>query len=157
MFAVYLATTCDAGEPTAACPQPSAGSDGEAALQRVHDEAEFDILYPCSLPGGTNFSTGAVTGNPGRQQAELIFEGVFYIAVRQAQFPPAVSPDPSGASRRTIDLFSNVRATLIEINDASGDASYHYFWERNGIFYEVQAIGPPLQERATRAVATSLQ
>jgi len=77
--------------------------------------------------------------------------------VRQAQYPPAVAPDPTGATRRVINLFPNVPASLIEINDASGDASYQYYWERGGIFYEVQAVGPPLQERAIRAVATSLQ
>jgi len=115
------------------------------------------VLYPCSLPGGTELYDGSITGDAGRQQVELFFEGVFEIAVRQAQFPPAVAPDPTGATRRTIDLFPNVPAALIEINDGSGDASYHYFWERNGIFYELQAVGPPLQERTIRAVATSLQ
>jgi hypothetical protein len=154
---IYLASTCDSGPPVAACPQPPPGSDGEAALARVREEAGFEVLYPCSVPGGTQLSGGTMTGNPGRQQAELVFEGVFDLTLRQAQYPPAVSPDPAGASRRGIDLFPNVPATLIEINDASGDASYHYFWERGGIFYEVQAIGPPLQERAIRAVATSLE
>jgi hypothetical protein len=154
---VYLAATCGAGDPVSACPQPVDGSAGEAALQRVRDEAGFEVLYPCSLPGGTQLYDGSITGEPGRQQVELFFEGVFEIAVRQSQFPPAVAPDPTGATRRTIDLFPNVPAALIEINDASGDASYHYYWERDGIFYEVQAVGPPLQERALRAVATSLQ
>lgn len=154
---MYLAYTCDSGPPVSACPLPQPGSDQEAVLQRVRDEAQFQVLYPCSLPGSQQLANGSVTGNPGRQQAELVFEGVFDLTVRQAQYPPAVSPDPAGASRRTIDLFPNVRASLIEINDGSGAASYHYFWEQNGIFYEVQAIGPPLQERTIRAVATSLQ
>lgn len=127
------------------------------ALESARAEAEFEVLYPCSLPGATQLYGASVTGEPGRQSAELQFDGVFELTVRQAQFPPAVPPDPTGASRRTIDLFPNVRATLIEINDASGDASYHYYWERGGVFYEVQAVGPPLQERAIRAVATSLQ
>ena len=126
-------------------------------MLRVRDQAGFEVLYPCSVPGGTSLANGSVIGTDGRQQAELVFEGVFDLTVRQAQFPPVVAPDPAGAARRTIDLFPNVRATLIEINDGSGNASYHYFWDRNGIFYEVQAIGPPLQERAIRAVATSLQ
>lgn len=77
--------------------------------------------------------------------------------MRQSQFPPTVPPDPTGSTHRTIDLFPNVPADLIEINDASGDASYHYYWEREGIYYEVQAVGPPLQERTIRAIATSLE
>jgi len=157
VIVVYLAATCSAGDPVVACPQPLPGSDGATALERVRGEAGFEVLYPCVIPGGTRLYDASVTGNPGRQQVELFFEGVFEIAVRQAQFPPAVPPDPTGATRRTIDLFPNVPAALIEINDASGDASYHYFWERGGIYYEVQAVGPALQERAIRAVATSLQ
>jgi hypothetical protein len=99
----------------------------------------------------------SVTGEPGRQQVELFFEGVFEISVRQAQFPPPVPPDPTGSTHRTIDLFPNVQAELIEINDASGAASYHYYWERNGIFYEVLAVGPALQERTLRTLTTSLE
>jgi len=98
-----------------------------------------------------------VIGDPGRQQAELVFSGAFDLTIRQAQVPPAVPPDPAGASRRTIDLFPNVKAILIEINDGSGDAQYHYFWQRDGIYYELQSVGPPLQERVMRQVATSLQ
>ena len=86
-----------------------------------------------------------------------MFSGAFDLTIRQAQYPPVIAPDPAGAARRDIDLFPNVRATLIEINDGSGDAQYHYFWERGGIYFEVQAVGPPLQERAMRQVATSLQ
>jgi hypothetical protein len=154
---IYLAATCGTGPPLEACPMPPVGSEGEAILQRVHGASLFTILYPCSLPGSQELSGGSVTGNPGRQQVELVFSGVFDLHVREAQYPPAVAPDPAGSSRRTIDLFPNVPATLLEVNDGSGDASYHYFWERNGIFYEVQAVGPPLQERTIRAVATSLQ
>jgi hypothetical protein len=148
---------CGAGDPVAACPQPVEGTDGAAALARVSGEAGFDVRYPCSVPGGTQLYNASITGDPGRQQSELFFEGVFELTVRQAQFPPAVAPDPTGATRRVIDLFPNVPATLIEINDASGDASYHYYWEQDGMFFEVQAVGPPLQERAIRAVATSLE
>jgi hypothetical protein len=136
---------------------PLDGSDGAAVLQKVRDEALFKVLYPCSLPGSQQLADGTVTGTPGRQQAELVFTGVFDLHVRESQYPPAVAPDPAGSSRRTINLFPNVPATLLQVNDGSGNASYHYFWEQNGIFYEVQAIGPPLQERAIRAVATSLQ
>jgi hypothetical protein len=154
---VYLAATCGAGEPVAACQQPLPDSEAADALQRVRDEAGFEVRYPCSVPGGTQFFDASVVGNPGRQQVELFFEGVFELTVRQSQFPPAVAPDPTGASRRVIDLFPNVPASLIEINDASGDASYHYYWEQDGIFYELQAVGPPLQERTLRQVATSLE
>ncbi len=115
------------------------------------------MLYPCFVPGGTQLSGGTIVGSPGRQQAELVFAGVFDLTIRQAQYPPAVAPDPTGASRRVIDLFPNIPADLIEINDGSSHASYHYFWERDGIYYEVQAIGPALQEHAIREVATSLQ
>jgi hypothetical protein len=154
---IYLAWTCDSGGPVLECPQPLADSDGAIALEKVRAETGFPVLYPCSLPGATQLYGASVVGESGRQQVELQFEGVFELTVRQSQFPPSVPPDPTGASRRTIDLFPNVRATLVEINDASGDASYHYFWEQGGIFYEVQAVGPPLQERTLRAVATSLQ
>jgi hypothetical protein len=109
------------------------------------------------LPGSQNLSSASVTGEPGRQQAELVFTGAFDLTLRQSQLPPAMPPDPTGASRRTIDLFPNVEAILIEINDGSGDAQYHYFWQREGLYYELQAVGPPLQERAIREVATSLQ
>jgi hypothetical protein len=157
VVAVYLAATCSAGEPVAACPQPLAGTDAAAALQRARDEAAFEFQYPCSTPGATQFYDASVTGEPGRQQVQLFFEGVFDLTVRQSQFPPTVPPDPTGATRRVIDLYPNVQASLIEINDASGNASYHYYWEQDGIFYELQAVGPPLQERTLREVATSLE
>jgi hypothetical protein len=115
------------------------------------------LLYPCSLPGSQRLASSSVTGDAGRQQTELVFSGPFDMTVRQSQVPPAVGPDPAGASRRTIDLFPNVRATLIEINDGSGDAQYHYFWQRDGIYFELQSVGPALQERAMRQVATSLR
>jgi hypothetical protein len=109
------------------------------------------------VPGGQRLASASVIGPAGRQQAELTFEGPFDMAVRQSQFPPPVTPDPSGASRITVDLFPNVRATLIERNDGSSRALYHLFWEREGIYYEVQAVGPPLQRRAILLVATSLE
>jgi hypothetical protein len=98
-----------------------------------------------------------VTGERGRQKAELTFSGPFDLTVRQSQFPPAVNPDPAGASRRFVDLLPNVRATLIEKNDGSNRALYHLFWEQNDLFYEVQASGPALQQRLILLVATSLQ
>ena len=148
---------CGGGSTVDACPTPTPGSDQEAILQRTRQGAAFAVLYPCALPASQRLESGSVTGATGRQQAELVFAGPFSLTIRQSQFPPAVGPDPAGASRRTIDLFPNVRATLIEINDGSGDAQYHYFWERDGIYYELQAVGPPLQERTMRMVATSLQ
>jgi hypothetical protein len=154
---VYLAATCSGGSPTGVCPTPPPGSDAEALLQGARDAADFTLVYPCSLPGSQSLSSASVTGEPGRQQAEFVFSGAFDITLRQSQLPPAIPPDPTGVSRRDIDLFPNVRATLIEINDGSGDAQYHYFWQRDGIYYELQAVGPPLQERALRRVATSLQ
>ena len=109
------------------------------------------------MPGSQNLSSASVTGEPGRQQAELVFTGAFDLTLRQSQLPPAMPPDPTGASRRTIELFPNVEAILRDINDGSGNAQYHYFWQREGLYYELQAVGPPLQERAIREVATSLQ
>ena len=126
-------------------------------LADARRQTGFTLLYPCQLPGATTLQSVAVTGNPGRQKAELIFSGPFELAVRQSQFPPAVNPDPTGVSRSDIDLFSNVRAILIERNDGSAKALYHLFWERNGLYYEVQAVGPPLQRRQILLVATSLE
>jgi hypothetical protein len=156
-LALYFVATCSGGAPIEVCPTPAPGTPQEEVLQRVQEDADFDVLYPCTVPGAQQLASGTITGEDGRQQAELVFSGPFDLTIRQSQIPPAVGPDPAGASRRVIDLFPNVRATLIEINDGSGDAQYHYFWERDGIFYEVQAVGPPLQERAIRQVATSLQ
>ena len=125
-------------------------------LRRTRTQANFDVLYPCQLPGGQRFESSSVTGTPGRQQAELVFAGPFDLTVRQAQYPPAISQDPAGASRIVVDLFPNVRADLIERNDGSSRALYHLFWTRNGIYYEVQAFGPALQRRVILMVATSL-
>ena len=140
-----------------ACPTPVPGSSQDGLLQKARTGAAFTLLYPCSMPGSQQLTSSSVIGDKGRQQAELVFSGAFDLTIRQSQFPPAVSPDPAGASRRTIDLFPNVKATLIEINDGSGSAQYHYLWERGGIYFELQAVGPPLQERSLRQVATSLQ
>jgi hypothetical protein len=156
-LAAWMIATCSGGGPVEACPQPVTGSPQERMLQRVRDEASFPVLYPCSLPLNHPLINTTLVGQPGRQQAELVFQGAFDLTIRQAQFPPAMAPDPTGASRRTIDLFPNVRATLIERNDGSGHTLYHYFWQRNGIYYELQAVGPALQERTLRQVATSLE
>jgi hypothetical protein len=149
--------TCGGNSAVSSCPRPASGSDQDDMLQRAESTAGFDVLYPCFLPQAQNLSSTSVIGEAGRRQAELVFDGPFDLTIRQAQFPPAVSPDPAGASRITIDLFPNVKATLIEVNDGTGEALYHLFWERQGIYYELQAYGPPLQRRAILNVATSLE
>jgi hypothetical protein len=87
----------------------------------------------------------------------MVFSGTFDLTLRQAQIAPAVSADPAGASRRTIDLYPNVQATFIEQNDGTSKALYHLLWQQNGLFYEVQAYGPPLQSQTIVKVARSLQ
>ena len=126
-------------------------------LSGLRSQARFAVLYPCQLPAGEKLSTVAIKGQPGRQQTELVFEGPFELAIRQSQFPPPVNPDPTGASRTTIDLFPNTPGLLIERNDGSSKALYHLFWDRAGVFYEVQAVGPPLQRRAIVLLATTLE
>jgi hypothetical protein len=123
----------------------------------ARSQAAFPVRYPCHLPGATSLESVAVTGTPGRQKVELIFSGPFELAVRQSQFPPPVNPDPSGASRTDVDLFPNVPALLIERNDGSSKALYHLYWQNQGIYYEVQAVGPPLQRRQVLQIATSLE
>jgi len=117
------------------------------------------VLYPCYLPGGERLETGSVANvDPtGRQAVEFVFAGPFDMTIRQSQLPPPVNPDPAGASRTTIDLFPNVQAIFIQVNDGSGKAMYHLFWTRSGIFYELQAYGPALQQRTILQVATSLE
>jgi hypothetical protein len=152
----FMAFTCQGAE-VQACPTPVSGSQAATDLGRARAEAGFTLLYPCYLPNSQRLESASVTGNAGRRRAELIFAGPFELAVRQSQFPPPLNPDPAGASRSEVDLFPNVRAILIEINDGSSRATYHLFWERGGIHYEVQAAGPPLQRRSILQIATSLQ
>ncbi|MPZ50381.1 MAG: hypothetical protein GEU75_13955 [Dehalococcoidia bacterium] len=152
-----MAATCAGSEVVSACPTPVPGSREEGMLSEARTQAGFSILYPCQLPNSQRLSNTTVIGEPGRQQAELVFIGPFDLTIRQSQYPPAVSPDPSGASRITIDLFPNVRASLIERNDGSSSALYHLFWDRDGIFYEVQAAGPSQERRTILLIATSLQ
>ena len=154
---ILAAFTCSTSDSADACQVPPEGSTQAGLLADARRQTAFEILYPCQLPGATTLESVAVTGAPGRQQAELIFSGPFELAVRQSQVPPPVNPDPAGASRINIDLFANVRAILIERNDGSAKALYHLFWERNGLYYEVQAVGPPLQRRQVLLVATSLE
>jgi len=154
---VLAAFTCSGAGPAEACPTPLPGSVGDTARKNAQAQANFPILYPCYMPAAHRLESATVTGAPGRQQVELIFAGPFELTIRQSQFPPAVNPDPSGASRSTVDLFPNTQAIFIERNDGSEKALYHLFWARNGMFYELQASGPPLQRRAILRVATSLE
>lgn len=154
---VFGAATCNILEPAEACSIPSAESSAGIMLMGTRENAEFGLRYPCYLPNSQHLTSSTVIGTPGRQQVEMVWEGPFYIALRQSQYPPAASPDPTGASRTIIDLFSNVRATLIERYDGSGQALYHLFWQRNRVYYEIQAFGPPQQRRIILDIARSLE
>ena len=96
-------------------------------LNQARTQARFAVLYPCQLPAGESLTGSSVQGTPGRQQAELVFGGAFDLTLRQSQYPPPLAADPTGASRIVIDLFPNVPATLIEVNDGSRKAQYHLF------------------------------
>lgn len=87
----------------------------------------------------------------------MVFAGSFTLTLRQSQFAPLVNPDPTGASRVLVNLFPGVTVTLIEQNDGSQKALYHLFWEQAGLFYELQAAGPPQQRRLILQVAASLE
>lgn len=153
---VFLALQVET-EPAEACPVPAPDSREGRLLQSVRAEAVFPVLYPCTLPLSQKLESATVIGNPGRQSVTLVFSGPFDLTVRQSQFPPAFNPDPAGVSRSRLDLFPDTRAVFLERNDGSPRAQYHILWDRNGIYYEVQAIGPPLQKRQIIAVATSLE
>jgi hypothetical protein len=154
---VLLFATCSSNDPDSPCPTPAAGTNGAGFLAEARAQASFPVLFPCQLPAGQTLTGTSVQGDPGRQQAELVFDGPFDLTLRQSQYPPPLAADPTGASRIVVDLFPNVRGTLVEINDGSRRAQYHLFWERNGLFYEVQAVGPPLQRRFILLIATSLE
>ena len=136
---------------------PLPGSDEDLLVQSARQAAGFVLLYPCYVPNAQTLESTAVTGEPGRQATSFVWTGPFEFTIRQSQYPPAVSPDPSGASLSTLDLFPNVRADLIERNDASGDAMYHLLWQRNNVYYELQAFGPPQQRRIILEIARSLE
>ena len=148
--------TCSSGA-VSACPAPVEGSEGARQLERLRSEAGFRVLYPCYLPGAESLATASVIGQLGRQQTELAFDGPYEMAIRQSQYPPPFRPDPAGASRSFIDLFPNVRATFIQVNDGSSRALYHLYWESAGFYYELQAYGPPLQQRQIVRIAMSLE
>jgi hypothetical protein len=157
VIAVLGIVTCETNDPTSDCPTPTTGSKQGDLLSELRGQARFGIVYPCYLPNPQQLSSTSLQGAAGRQQAELVFSGPFDLTIRQAQIPPAVSPDPAGASKRTVDLFPNTPATFIERNDGTSKALYHLFWNANGIYYEVQALGPPLQSQTIIRVARSLQ
>jgi len=154
---VYLAATCNSADPTSACPTPEPGTEAYEFIETARANAGFPLLYPCYLPNGQSLESTAVIGEPGRQAASFVWRGPFDFTIRQSQFPPAAVPDPSGVSRRSLDLFPNVRADLVERNDGSGDAMYHLFWQQNDIYYELQAFGPAQQQRIILRIARSLQ
>jgi hypothetical protein len=154
---IYLAVTCSSNDPAEGCALPMPGSEEFALVEDATSQAEFDLVYPCFLPNAQTLESTAVTGEPGRQAVSFVWVGPFEFTVRQSQFPPAVAPDPSGASRTGLNLFPNVRAELIERNDGSGDAMYHLFWQEDDIYYELQAFGPAQQRRTILQIARSLE
>jgi hypothetical protein len=153
----YFAATCSNDDQLEACPTPAPGSVEDGFVQDARSQANFDLVYPCFLPNTETLESSAVTGTSGRQQAEFVWNGTFDLTVRQSQFPPAVTAPPAGASRSVIDLYPNVRADLIEVNDASGDSLYHLLWQRENIYYELQALGPGAQRDLVLRVARSLE
>jgi len=154
---VFMAFTCQSADNDDSCPQPAAGSDEAMLLDRARSEAAFSLLYPCQLAGGSRLIAANVQGARGRQQTELVFNGPYDMTIRQSQVPPAQSADPTGASKTDVQLFTNTTATLIERNDGSQKALYHLLWVRNGLYYELQAYGPPLQRRQILDAARSLE
>ena len=154
---VYLASTCNSSTVVEACALPPQGSAAAGLIEDARSQAGFELEYPCYLPNAQRLESSAVTGESGRQQASFVWVGPFEFTIRQAQYPPAVSPDPSGASRTTVDLSPRTPATLIERNDASGDVLYHLFWQDQSIHYELQAFGPPQQRRIILEIARSLE
>lgn len=149
--------TCTTDTPTEVCPTPVPGSRQGDLLARAREDSSFALVYPCYLPNSQVLETHSIVGQPGRQRSEFVFSGPFNITIRQAQVAPPVSPDPTGASRTTIQLFDGVLASLIERNDGTRDALYHLYWQRGGQYFELQAYGPPLQREMMLRVARSLQ
>lgn len=157
VVAVYLATTCSSSDRAEACLLPEPGSDEYALVQRVRAEAGYELLYPCYLPNAQALESTAIIGDPGRQAVSFVWRGPFEFTIRQSQYPPVVPPDPAGVARSGLNLFPNVRAELIQRNDGTGDAMYHLLWQRDDIYYELQAFGPPQQRRIILEIARSLE
>lgn len=136
---------------------PLPGTEQAGFLEDAVSAAQFELVYPCYLPNDQTLESTSVTGEPGRQAVAFVWVGVFDFTIRQSQFPPAVSADPSGASRISIDLFPATRATLIEQNDATGDAFYHLLWQDDEMYYELLGYGPAQQRRIILDIARSLE
>jgi hypothetical protein len=157
VIGVYLAVTCTSNDRAEACVMPVPGSEEYALIEDAASQAGFPLVYPCYLPNAQTLESTAVIGEPGRQSASFVWTGPFEFTIRQSQYPPAVAADPAGVSRSALDLFPNVRAELIERNDGSGDAMYHLLWQRDDIYFELQAFGPPQQRRLILEIARSLE
>ncbi len=157
VLVVFMAFTCKSNDPTSACPTPVPGSAEDTFLQSARGQASFAIKFPCYLPLSEKLTDSSVTGDAGRQEVDLVWTGPFDMTIRQSQFAPAVSPDPTGSSREVIRLFSNVSAALISEDGGTGHTLYHLFWQQGVIYYELQASGPPLQRDTILQIARSLQ
>jgi hypothetical protein len=157
VLVVYMAATCQGASTVQACALDSLTPKESAVLDKARQQAGFDLLFPCYLPNAQTLESSAVTGDPGRQAASLVWTGPFDFTISQSQFPPAVSADPSGSSRVTVDLFPDTQADLIERNDATSEALYHLLWQRDEVYYELLAYGPPQQRRIILEIARSLQ
>ena len=149
--------SCEGAPAPEACPTPVPGSQQGEIITQARQKTDFELNYPCYLPNSQVLESHSVTGEAGRQRSELVFNGPFEISIRQAQVPPLVEPDPTGASRRSIFLFDGIQASFIERTDGTSKALYHLYWERNGFFYELQAFGPYQQQRTILQIARSLQ
>ncbi len=149
--------TCSSTTQTEVCPTPVPGSQEADLLADARQATRFALVYPCYLPNSQVLESHSVTGELGRQRSELVFDGPFEMTIRQALEAPPVSPDPTGASRISIQLFDGVQASLIERNDGTAQAMYHLYWERNNQYFELQAFGPPQQRQLILRVARSLQ
>jgi hypothetical protein len=149
--------TCQGGDTSGACATPKPGTKEADVLDKARQASSFNLQFPCFLPAAETLFSTATTGAQGRQQTDLVFHGPYDMTIRQSQVAPPVTPDPAGVSKTDIDLFPNVKATFLQVNDGSQQAMYHLFWTRNALFYELQAAGPPLQQRQILEVARSLQ
>ena len=152
-----MAFTCKSNDAVSACPTPVPGSTEDQFLQSARSQASFNLVFPCYLPLSEKLTDSTVTGDAGRQEVDLVWTGPFDMTIRQSQFAPAVSPDPTGSSRENIQLYSNVLAALLSEDNGTGRTQYHLFWQQGDIYYEIQANGPPLQRDTILKIARSLQ
>jgi hypothetical protein len=154
---VWLAFTCGTADVATGCEVPEEDSREGRFLAEGHAEASFDFQYPCRMPNSQRLTNVAVVGAAGRQSVTLSWDGPFDLSIQQSQVAPLINADPAGASHIIIDnLFPGVRADLIEINDGSRRAQYRLLWSQRGIYYEVVAVGPPLQRRVIIDIARGL-